>query len=334
MRLRRSLSNFTEPCAGTLIAALMRVGLIGSGYWARRVHGASVAQNPRTELVGVWGRDAARTAEAAAELETKPFAELAALLEGVDALTFAVPPDVQASIALHAARVGKHLLLEKPLATSVEDARSIEAAVREARVASIVFFTRRFVPETQAWLRRLEDLGGWVCGRVEIAASIYIEGNPFGSSPWRKEKGALWDVGPHALSLLWPALGEVTSVVAGGGRSDQVHLVLQHAGNRSSTVSLSIDVPTAAIGGSTYVYGEHGREVAPTGDVDAVRAHSAALDALVDQAQSAEPRHACDVHFGARVVEVLAAAEESLRTGRRQALQPNSLGDGSLPSGQ
>jgi predicted dehydrogenase len=298
----------------------MRIGLIGSGYWARRVHGASAARHPRAELVGVWGRDAGRTAEAAAALETRPFADLDQLIAETDALTFAVPPEVQAGIALQAARAGKHLLLEKPLATSAEQARELEQAVERARVASIVFFTRRFVPEHQSWLRHLEETGGWVCGRAEVTASIFVEGNPFGDSPWRKEKGALWDVGPHALSVLWPALGDVIGVVAGAGRGDQVHLVLEHTDGRSSTLSLSLTAPVAAIGNATYVYGEHGRETAPTVAADPVAAHSCAIDALIEAAAMPEPRHPCDVHFGARVVEVLAAAEEALRTGCRVAL--------------
>jgi predicted dehydrogenase len=297
--------------------AKMRVGVIGSGYWARRVHGPGVVRNAGAELVGVWGRDASRTAEAAAELNTRAYSEVPALLNDVDALTFAVPPDVQVRVGLEAAEAGKHLLLEKPLATSVADARQLEDAVTEANVASVVFFTRRFAPETQAWLRHLEELGGWQCGRAEAAAAIFVEGNPFGDSAWRKEKGALWDIGPHALSVLWPALGAVESVVAGQGVGDQVHLVLQHAGNRSSTASLSLTVPVAAIGNMTYVYGEHGRESAPAGATDPVEAHTAALDALIEQSAASKPAHPCDVHFGARVVEVLAAAEESLRSGRK-----------------
>jgi predicted dehydrogenase len=305
----------------------MRVGLIGSGYWARRVHGASAAQHPSLELIGVWGRDPGRTTAAATELGTRAYAELDALVADVEALTFAVPPDVQADLAERAARAGRHVLLEKPLATSVAGARRVEAAVASAGVASIVFFTRRFVPETQAWLRRLEELGGWECGRAEFAAAIQVEGNPFGASPWRWEKGALWDVGPHALALLIPVLGSVESVIAGAGRGDQVHLILQHAHGRSSTASLSLTVPPAATGTSVYVYGEHGRETAPLAGSDPVAAHGAALDALIEQTRQPAAGHPCDVHFGARVVEILAAAEESLRSGRLVHLgQPTANG--------
>ena len=77
--------------------------------------------------------------------------------------------------------------------------------------------------------------------------------------------------------------------------------------------------PPATIGGSTYFEGEQGRASAPpaSGDnADVVAAHQRALDALIEQIERPGSGHACDVHFGTRVVEVLAAAEQSLATGR------------------
>ena len=302
----------------------LKLGLIGTGYWARTVHGASAVQHPDVQLAGVWGRDKSKTEAAASELATRPYLDLDQLLGDVEALTFAVPPDVQADIALRAANAGKHLLLEKPIATTVGQGRHLERTASEKDVASIVFFTRRFIPEIQQWIQRLQQVGGWECGRAEVAASILTDGNPFGQSPWRHEKGGLWDVGPHALSILLPLLGPVTSVVAGRGVRDQVHLVLQHPQGRSSTMSLSLMVPDKAIGGSTYVYGEHGREEAPVVKVDPVRAHGAALTSLLEQAGRSDKRHPCDVHFGARVVEILSAAEESLSRGCQVSLEEAS----------
>src|SRR5262249_10195190 len=169
-------------------------------------------------------------------------------------------------------------------------------------------------------LEQQEQTGGWECARVEMGSAIFVEGNPFGNSAWRHEKGALWDVGPHALSTLIPLLGRVEAVVAGAGVRDQVHLVLQHGDRRSSTVSLSLTVPPAAAGNSMYAYGEHGRVAAPSVRFDTAVAYRAALDALLEQVARGQPGHACDVRFGAEVVEVLAAAESALRTGTRVEL--------------
>jgi predicted dehydrogenase len=295
----------------------LRVGLIGTGHWARVVHGPSVATHPYADLVGVWGRDQARTAEIARELGTRPYSTAEELFAHVDALTFAVPPDVQAPIAARVAERGLHLLLEKPVALSVADALRLENAVAAARVASIVFFTRRFLPDTQAWLKQITVQGGWYSGRTESDFNLLDDANPFGTSAWRRTYGALWDLGPHALANLMPVLGPVVAVTAVAGRGDQVHLIVRHTEGRSSTASFSYSSPTVS-GNSLYVDGEAGRLAAPMGPLsngESIAAHHAALDALVDQSQQPEPSHPCDVHLGARIVQVLAAARESLKTG-------------------
>jgi predicted dehydrogenase len=280
------------------------------------VHAASAARQPGFEFVGVWGRNAERAAALADEFHIRAFTDVEELIDNVEALTFAVPPDVQAEIALRAVRDGRHVLLEKPVAISAAAARELEAEVASSNTASIVFFTQRFVPSTQAWLEETLSAGGWVSGRVEMHSNIYVPVGPFSLSQWRVEHGALWDIGPHALSLLWPVVGEVTAVVAGRGVADRVELILRHSAGQSSSVSLSLTAPPAAIGRAVYFDGEQGRASLPTVDgTDVVRAHGAALEALMHQAQQAHPAHPCDVHFGTRVVEVLSAAEQSLADG-------------------
>ena len=301
-------------CTG--VSDRLRLGLIGTGNWARAVHAPSAAQHPNIEFVGVWGRDPQRAADLGREFGIQAYPDPETLIESVDALTFAVPPAVQADIAIRAAQRGRHVLLEKPIATAVEAALRLEHAIETANVASIVFFTQRFMTETQTWLLRVTEQGGWICGRAELTVSL--EGGPFAASAWRQEYGALWDIGPHALAVLLPVLGDVSAVVAGAGRGDQVHLVMRHVEGRSSTVSLTMTAPVAATGRSLYVYGEYGRETLPQSSLetkDVVVAHQAALDALIDQAARQRRGHPCDVHFGARVVEVLAAAQQSLANG-------------------
>jgi len=115
----------------------VRFGVVGTGFWARRVHAAGLAEHPDAELVGVWGRDATRALQAGAEFDVPGTDDLAWLLDRVDAVAVAVPPDVQVPIAVAAAEAGKHLLLEKPLALTVADADRVVDAVRTAGVASV-----------------------------------------------------------------------------------------------------------------------------------------------------------------------------------------------------
>src|SRR4029078_9730733 len=73
-----------------------------------------------------------------------------------------------------------------------------------------------------------------------MLSCIFEPGNPFGESPWRRERGALWDIGPHALALLVPTLGPVERVEAKRGLRDAVHLALRHAPGTASSVTVSL----------------------------------------------------------------------------------------------
>jgi predicted dehydrogenase len=295
----------------------MRFGVLGTGFWAQKVHAAALAGHPSAELVGVWGRDLAKAKAVGAEYDVPGFADVDELLSHVDAVTIALPPDVQASLAVRAAEAGKHLLLEKPIALDVAAADRVVAAVRASGVASVVFFTFRFQAATATWLTqaaRTQLAGGAGSWLSSLADS------PFDSSPWRKEHGALWDIGPHALSILVPALGPVVSVQAGGGLRDTVHLVLTHESGAASTVTLSHTVAPLSTGIEFFVHGDAGRLVLLPESGSAEGAFSVAVDELTAAAVTGGA-HPCDVAFGRDVVAVLAAAARALSSGRREPVR-------------
>jgi hypothetical protein len=221
----------------------VRFGLFGTGHWAVQTHAAGLARNAAVELAGVWGRDPAKTAAVAEQLGTRAYDGVSALITDVDAIAVALPPDVQAGIAAEAAEAGRHLLLDKPLAFTTADADRVVAAVDAGQLSSRVFFTARFTPETEQWLQQLAADGDWDGGQVTMLANIYRAGSPYAGSSWRSERGALWDIGPHALSQLIPVLGPVSRVVAAAGRGDTVSLALTHASGASSTATVSLTAP-------------------------------------------------------------------------------------------
>ena len=104
--------------------------------------------------------------------------------------------------------------------------------------------------------------GGWYGGHALWLGSVYSESSPF-NTPWRREKGGLWDLGPHVVSLLWAILGPVKSVTADTGRGDLTHLVLHHEGGATSTATLTLGAPEPADGFDLLVWGEHGRSSVP-----------------------------------------------------------------------
>jgi predicted dehydrogenase len=291
----------------------LRFGLLGTGYWARETHAAALASHDDADFVGVWGRDPAKAAGVAERYGVRAFGEVEELLEQVDAVAISMPPDVQADLAVRAAGAGRHLLLEKPLALSLEGARRVADAIRTAKVASVVFFTARFDPAVAAWLEEVRGAGDWHGAHGSWMGSIFGPGNPYAQSAWRRRKGGLWDVGPHALALVIPTLGPVERVVAGTGLGDTVHLVLGHRGGVSSTLSLSLTVPPAAARMMELsLYGPRGVSVAPRGGTTPVEAFGEAVRQLAAEVAAGTAAHPCDARFGAEVVAVLDAAERFL----------------------
>jgi predicted dehydrogenase len=289
----------------------LRFGVLGTGHWAQEAHATALAASDDAEFVGVWGRNPAKAQAVAERFGVRGFADLDELLGAVDAVAVALPPDVQADLAVRAAAAGCHLLLDKPLALSVESARRVVDAVAAGGVASVIFFTSRFRPEVAAWLDEVAG-GDWHGGHGTWLGSIYHQGSPYADSAWRQRKGGLWDVGPHALSLAIPLLGPVERVTAANGLGDTVHLVLGHRGGASSTLSLSLTVPVAAATTGFTVYGPRGMTTMPPGDTTVVAAFGEAVRQLRAEVDSGERSHPCGVGFGAEVVAVLAAAERFL----------------------
>ena len=289
----------------------LRFGVVGTGYWAQEAHATALAGSDAADLVGIWGRDPAKTQAAADRFGVAGFTDLDGLLAEVDAVAVAVPPDVQAELAVRAAAAGRHLLLDKPLALSLEAADRVAGAVADAGVASLVFFTLRFLPEVAAWMEGAAA-GDWDGGDGAWLGTALEPGSPFAGSPWRRRKGALWDLGPHMLALAIPTLGPVERVAAGTGRGDTVHLVLGHRGGASSTLTLSQTVPPAAEGIELRLYGPAGRSAVPPFEL----AHLVALDEAIRQltamVAAGTTTHPCDVRLGRDTVAVLAAAEQYL----------------------
>ena len=294
----------------------MRFGLVGTGHWAKITHAPALATTPGAEFAAVWGRDPAAAAALAAAHGGRGYADFDAFLAEVDAVAFAVPPHVQAPLALRAAQMGKHLLLEKPVALSAGDADKLVAAVEEARVSSVVFFTWRFNTEIRAWLTDEKARGGWAgegwSGGAAIWLGTSLQGdNPF-NTPWRREKGALWDLGPHLVGMLWACLGPVTEVTAVAGKADVVHLVLRHSSGVTSTVTTTQSAPEAAAGVTVFVWGEAGRSLMPAELVDSVAALRTAAGELIAGAAAGRVTHPCDVRFGRDITKVLTEAEARL----------------------
>jgi predicted dehydrogenase len=178
------------------------------------------------DLAAVAGRDAAAAADLAhrfdwAHVETDWRALIAR--EDVDLVDICTPGDTHADIAIAALEAGKHVLCEKPLANTVEQARAMAAAAERARahgIRSMVGFTYRRVPAI-ALARQLVQEGR--VGEIRHVRAQYLQDwlvDPETPLTWRMQKdragsGALGDTGAHIIDLAHFITGErITGVSA------------------------------------------------------------------------------------------------------------------------
>ena len=216
--------------------APLRVGVAGAGPWAALFHAPLFATHPGTVLAAVWGRRLSAATEVAAPYGAVPHDSFAGFLDGVDAVSFAVPPDVQATLAVTAARAGKALLLEKPLALDLAAAEALVDVVDETGAPTQLVLTWRYVARVRALVEAAAtmDLLG---GRGHFLAGGF-RGGMF-ATPWRLEHGPLFDLGPHVIDLLDATLGPVVGIRAHGDPRRWVGLLLDHATGVASEASLT-----------------------------------------------------------------------------------------------
>jgi predicted dehydrogenase len=143
----------------------LNIGVVGLRFGAD-VHVPAFRNDARCEVSGIAGRDPATVADVARRLGVpRPFEDWRALVDApdIDAVGIAVPPAAQPPIIVYAAEHGKHVFCEKPVAATVEDARSALAAVERSGVVHGIDF---IFPEIAAWRRAQALLAAGAIGRI------------------------------------------------------------------------------------------------------------------------------------------------------------------------
>jgi predicted dehydrogenase len=195
------------------------VGIVGTG-WVAGEHIKAFAANPRTELRAICSRDAAKGRQKieALGLKCEVYTDYNRMLEQDDIhiVAIATPPHLHKEQAIAAAEAGKHLLLEKAMATTLEDARAVRDAVAKAGVKSVVSFVLRWNPLFEIIKAQLADnaIGNVFFGEVDYFHGI---GPWYAQYSWnvKKEIGgsSLLSAGCHAVDAVrWFMGGEIAEV--------------------------------------------------------------------------------------------------------------------------
>lgn len=124
----------------------VRAGVVGAGVFGGH-HAAKYASDPRVDFVGVYDPDAERRDALSARHGAKSFDRLGALIVEVDALTIASPARTHAETAIAALATGRHVLVEKPIATTLEEADAMVALAEANGLVLQVGHQERFVFE-------------------------------------------------------------------------------------------------------------------------------------------------------------------------------------------
>jgi predicted dehydrogenase len=291
------------------------VGLVGAGPWAAMLHAPMLAGGPETTLAGVWARRP-EAARALAEAHgSRAVGSLEELWDVCEAVAFALPPDVQAELAVVAARAGKHLLLDKPVALTLRAAEELAAVVGETGVVSQMVLTNRYSPTGRAFLAAAEEFE--VLGaRCASLSGALLDESPF-ATPWRRRHGALLDVGPHLFDLVEAAVGPVEELSGRGDPLRWVSLTCRHAGGQVSEISMSLTLPLVPTVFECALYGPSGalsyrRPPDPPSAMADLEAAGATLRREFAAAVTSGNASALDVSRGLRLQRLIDAAARSL----------------------
>lgn len=193
--------------------APVRVAAIGCGYW-----GPNVIRNLDSvdgfELCCIADSNPERLAPVAARY---PRARATTRTDdvlcdaGIQAVYVATPVSTHYDLVKQALQAGKHVLVEKPLGTTVEHAEELASMAAAARLTLMVGHTFVFSPPVRK-IRELIDAG-------LIGPIYYIETTRVNLGLFQKDVSVLWDLGPHDVSILMYWLGEVPRQVSARGRA-------------------------------------------------------------------------------------------------------------------
>jgi predicted dehydrogenase len=343
------------------------VGLVGCGQLAQTAHLDILTSLPGVRLAAIAEPDDDRRAAATARspgIQALPDYRDLLAIDDVDAVVLSLPPAAHADAAIAALRAGKHVYVEKPLATERGDAQAILAAWRESGRVGMIGFNYRF---NQLYREAKEILDAGGLGRPVAVRSVFTTA-PHPKAGWQRARasggGALLDLGSHHVDLVWHLLGEAV---------EEVDCTLQSGETQDDTATLQLRLTGGALIQSLFshrttdddrfeVHCERGRVMVDRGrglaaEVSVGTARSRRRDQLRHLHRSARgigygikkhraPGHepswrkalehfaaavrgerspAPDLADGYRSLQVVLAAEESARSGRTVTIREGEL---------
>jgi predicted dehydrogenase len=249
----------------------VKIGVVGAGIWGAN-HALALKDYARADLSVICDLDETRAQAAGAKFGCAWTTSLDALAESdVQAVTIATPDHLHREPTIRMLRAGKHVMVEKPLATSIADGKAMVEAAAKAGVKLMVDFHARWHPlfmGAKAYVER-GDLGNPVMGYARLSDTIHV---PTEMLAWGGRSGPEWFLFPHVMDIVrWLIDREPIDVYAKGHRGvlaakgvdcwDAIQALVEFEGGASFAFETSWIVPnsyTNVVDNRLTLYGEKG----------------------------------------------------------------------------
>lgn len=252
----------------------IKTAIIGSGKVAH--YHAQVLKNiQESDFIAVYSRDINKAKVFADKYGVKAYSNIEEMIlkSGIEAVVICTPHPAHAEAAIAAANAGAHILVEKPLASSLEDCDAMLKAAEKNGVTLGVICQRRFYPAVQRMKRAIEDgkIGKPILGTVNMLGwrdEAYYRSDPWRGS-WKGEGGGvLVNQAPHQLDLLQWFMGPIDELFGYWSNLNHNYIEVEdsavavvkfrNGGIGNIIVSNSVN---PALFGKVHVHGENGASI-------------------------------------------------------------------------
>ncbi len=251
----------------------IKTGIIGCGK-VGHMHANALKNLPESEFTAVCDRNMDRAAAFAGQYNVKACSRVEDMADaGVELVTICTPHPLHAELAIAAANAGMHVLVEKPLASSLEDCDAIINAARDNKVVLGTVCQRRFYAPVQRMKRAIDEgkIGRPIFGSVNMLG--WRDAAYYNSDPWRgtwkgEGGGVLVNQAPHQLDLLQWFMGPIDELYGNWANLNHPYIEVEdtaiavvkfkNGGMGSIIVSNSMN---PALFGKVHVHGENGASI-------------------------------------------------------------------------
>jgi UDP-N-acetylglucosamine 3-dehydrogenase len=306
----------------------MRVGVIGAGAMGQN-HIRTYARMKGVELAGIADVDPARVDALAKQYNTRGFTDYNELLKlDLDAVSVVVPTTLHRKVALDIISAGSSLLVEKPIADTLDNAEAITYAAEESGVTLMIGHIERFNPAVTNMKQIIEQ--GKLGKVVSISTSRV---GPY--NPRIRDVGVILDIGVHDIDIIsYLYNSRVSEVYAIAGKEihnfeDHASIFLRFAGDRAGIVETNWLTPHktrkfTVIGTEGVAYGDyieqsvtiHDKEMVSDVKIDKKEPLACELESFLDACKS----HGTPVTTGADGIHALNVAIAAIESYKSRAM--------------